>query len=165
MNRPARLLPLLLALFVAACSSSAARQSADTLCEFRERPRPSIMLHYDKTSELFLGEINVKAFAEESRSVASALAKTIEPSYRREYRADCRNKATGAWYPCTQVIEVDLTKVEVIVRGFDMKRVARHAVAMCNKHALTLIPFEGDLRRLSAKFKCELVAKRFCPLR
>lgn len=165
MTRPARLLPLLLALFAAACTSSASRQSADSLCEFRERPRPSIMLHYDKTSQIFVGEIDVEAFAEDFRSVASAVAKPIEPSYRREDRADCRNKTTGAWYPCTQVTEVDLTKVEVIVRGIDLAQVARHAVAMCDKHTLSLIPIESDMRRLSAKFKCELVAKRFCPLK
>ena len=108
---PVRLLPLLLGL-LAACTSSTARQAADTLCEFRERPRPSIMLHYDKTSQIYVGEIDVEAFSEDFRSVASAVAKPIESSYRREDRADCRNEATGTWYPCTQVIEIDLSKVE-----------------------------------------------------
>lgn len=167
---PYRLLPaIFILLLAAACASSEERgaewnQAAETLCEFRERPRTSVILHIDKTSVVYLGEINVKAFKQESDTVASAVAKPIKAMYRREYRTDCRNKATGAWYPCTRAVEIDLSKVEVIVRGLELERVAEHAVEMCNKHTLTLIPKEGDIRRLSAEFKCELVLRRFCPL-
>ena len=167
---PYRLLPaIFLALLVGACASTGQQGSdwqraAETLCEFRQRPRPSVMLHIDKTSQVYLGEIDVKAFKQELDAVASAVAKPTKPLYRREYRSDCRNKATGAWYPCTKAVEVDLSKVEVIVRGFDLERVAEHAVDMCDKHTLSLIPAEGDLRKLSAEFRCELVRRQFCPL-
>lgn len=167
---PHRLLPsIFLALFASACASTVQdradwQRAAETLCEFRERPRPSIMLYIDKTSRVYLGEIDVKAFKQDLDSVASAVAKPTKAMYRREYRSDCRNEATGAWYPCTEAVEVDLSTVEVIVRGFDLERVSRHAVDMCDKHTLTLIPLEGDLRKLSAEFRCELVHSQFCPL-
>ena len=172
---PYRLLPaIFLVLLAGACASSGPsaidrlgsdrQRSAATLCEFRQRPRPSVMLHIDKTSQIYLGEIDVEAYKQEFEEVASAVAMPVVAMYRREYRADCRNEATGAWYPCTKTVDIDLSKVEVIVRGLDLERVSEHAVEMCDKHTLTLIPAEGDIRRLSAKFRCELVRRRMCPL-
>ena len=156
---------LIAALTAVACTSAPERQSADSLCEFRARSQPSVMLYYDKTSQIYLGEIDPKVFAEDLSSVPSAVAKPRIATYHRDVRTDCRNPQTGAWYPCTKPIDVDLSQVEVIVRGYHMERVSRHAVALCNKHTLGLIPVEGDVKRLSAEFTCEIVAERYCPLR
>lgn len=156
--------PILFVLFLAACTSAAEQQAAQTLCEFRERPLPTLMMYFDKTSLVYIGEIDVEKFAEELDSVASAVARPTKKVYRREDKADCRNEATGAWYPCKKVVEVDLSRIEVIVRGYDLDRVSRHAVQVCNRRTLNLIPRSGNARVFSGKYRCELVRRQFCPL-
>jgi len=150
-----------LAWLPAACAGGGAD---DPLCRFGPQPEGTIVGHIDKRDARLIGEIDVKAVAEDTSLVASALARPLQPVYRRSDRADCRNEATGAWYPCTKVVEVDLSKVAVIARAFELDSAADYALDLCNAETAKLVPDVADVRPTSGKYRCTVSERRFCRL-
>lgn len=149
---------------LAACAGQQHQAALDELCRFGHREPPFLVAYYSKQAVLVSGDIRPDLWKEEQSSIPSAYAKPATPLYEQTRRKDCYNEAEKYWYPCTETVEVDLSKHGAIIRGMSIDRAAQDAVTYCNREVQKAIPPVDDQSLTSAAYRCEVVARASCPI-
>ncbi len=159
-----RAMKTIVALVLAGCAAGPGEQELANLCDFGQRPDSVLLGHVDQTGELYVGEIDPKAFADFTASVPSAVALPKADVYRTSYRMDCYNKAKDYWFPCRQKVEIDLRAVRGIGRGESLERAGTIAVRMCESKIRRLLPAEVS-GSVSVDLECLSGPGIYCPVR
>lgn len=154
-----------LGVLLGGCAGERTEQALGELCQYRNRPAPFLVAYYSEQAVLVSGDIKPELFAEEGHtSIPSAMARPRIDVYEQKRRKDCYNEEEDYWYPCTETVEVDLSEHGTIIRGIGLDRAAQDAVTYCNREVMKAVPEIDRQQITSAEFRCEVVAKRDCPI-
>ncbi len=149
---------------LSACATQQEEQAFGELCRFANREKPFLVAYYSRQAVLVTGDIEPAKWKDEQSTIPSALARPATPVYEQKRRKDCYNADEKYWYPCTEVVEVDLSKHGAIIRGMSLDRARADAVTFCNREVLKAVPQIDGQTLTSADYRCKLVAARECPI-
>lgn len=147
---------------LASCASERQQQALDELCRYGDREPPFLVAYYSNQGVLVSGDIDPAKWKDEQSTIPSAMARPATDLYRQKQRKDCYNEQENYWYPCTEVVEVDLSKHGALIRGMSLDRASADAVTYCNREVHKGIPKIDKQSLTSAEYGCEVVAARSC---
>lgn len=135
------------------------------LCTFPiKRPKTQLIVHVLPSGLVASGEIDIELFRESGDTVLSAMARPKQDLIRKNYPADCHDKARDYWYPCTKIVEIDLSKYRGIGRAATFKKAERIAVRLCESLTRNAVPKISGLVVEDSRTYCRVSARRACPL-
>jgi len=149
---------------LSACATAEQEQADDELCRFANRDKPFLVAYYSKQAVLVTGDIDPAKWKDEQSTIPSAMARPATRLYQQKRRKDCYNEEEKYWYPCNEVVEVDLSDHGAIIRGMSMDRALADAVTFCNREVLKAVPQIDGQSLTSAEYRCGIVAARECPI-
>ena len=92
------------------------------------------------------------------------MARPNQSLIRKDYLADCHDKARDYWYPCTKTIAIDLSKYRGIGRAATFKKAERIAVNLCESLTRKAVPKIAGFHVEDSRTYCRVSARRACPL-
>jgi len=166
---------LLLTVFAAGCSEVVRERpwrgafpetEAETrLCRFDMVYTPTMLVrHHDPQGRLFFGDVlQFEGYrAKGETALRSAEARPENPDYIQKVRTDCRDKTTGAYYPCTVRVQVDFNKVGSVVRS-NFSDPVPMALRLCSDAARLAWKEQMGFEETNASQYCVVVARALCP--
>lgn len=136
------------------------------LCEMKKRrPASVIIRHHGPSGRLLYGDVlDYKGFdAKGTTELRSAIAVPVEPVYRQKIRADCRDPATGRYYPCYQTIEFDMREVAGLARS-NIADPTDIAMSLCSEAARRFWQASAGFKETNKSQECKIAARAICPL-
>lgn len=157
-------LAAVLALAVSGCTTSQSGLE-ETLCDYQaERPDSQRLGHILKSGQALPGEIDIETFREWTSNVPSAMARPINDVVEKEYRKDCFDKKGNYWYPCVEMVEIDLSQVRGLARAMDLDRAGTYAIRLCQRLTKATVPAGAGLPTDSPELYCRVSRRETCPL-
>jgi len=156
----------LIALLAASgCASPTNASLEASLCTFPiKRPKTQLIVHVLPSGLVASGEIDIELFRESGDTVLSAMARPNQNLIRKNYLADCHDKARDYWYPCTKTVEIDLSKFRGIGRAATFKKAEQIAVRLCESLTRRAVPKIAGFTVEDSRTYCSVSARRACPL-
>ena len=137
-------------------------EPSSELCRYGNRAKPVIIGHVGNDGVHYADDIPAKELSQWPSRVASAVARPVRDSFSHRMAKDCYNAQGRYWYACPQDVEVKLSDIRGIGRGYTYELAGKLALRICDQQVTERVLAAYGETLDSQGLRCEVVEREYC---